>query len=77
MAEILLEAKDKNADFLIVHGLEDLYLFDRKQKDVERLIGRDISIPVLTKSQFIAILEGEKDRKSLGFHNHKIDVTFL
>lgn len=75
--EILLEAKDKNADFLIVCNTEELDIFDKKQKMIEKLVGRDINLPVITQEQFMLLLNGEKDIQTLGFQSHKIKVTFL
>lgn len=74
---ILLEAKDNNADFIVVKSEDAFKLFDNKQKDIEKTIGRDIQLPVITLTQFNNILKGEKDAKTLGFNNHKVAVSFL
>jgi len=75
--EILLEAKDKNADFLVVQNKEDLAIFDGMQKKIESVVNRDINLPVITEKQFLMLLEGEKNIKTLGFNKHKIKVSFL
>jgi len=69
---ILLEALDKNADFLIVHNKEDLVLFDGKQKSIEKTMGRDIQLPVLTQNEFIQLLQGAKK-----ITPHTIKISFL
>ncbi len=74
---ILLEAKDKNADFLIVNSEKELDIFDKKQKNIEKTMGRDILLPIVTKDQFIKLLSGEKDNKKLGFDKHSTQITFL
>ena len=74
---ILLEALDNNADFLIVNTGEDLSLFDGKQKQIEKTMGREIGLPVLTRGQFIKILSGEKDKNTLGINTHKVNLSFL
>ena len=74
---ILLEALDNNADFLIVNTGEDLSLFDAKQKQIEKTMGREINLPVLTRGQFIKLLSGEKDKNTLGLNNHKVKLPFL
>lgn len=74
---ILLEALDNNADFLIVNTGEDLSLFDAKQKQIEKIMGREIDLPVLTRGQFIKLLSGEKDKNTLGLNNHKVKLPFL
>jgi len=75
--EILLEAKDKNADFLIVSDNDALSIFDAKQKKIETVVNRDINLPVITEAQFLMLLDGQKDVKKLGFDTHKIKVSFL
>ena len=75
--EILLEAKDNDADFLIVRGKSDLMLFDGEQKKIEQVMNREIDIPVMTQAQFKMLLEGEKNASVLGFDAHKVKVPFL
>ena len=75
--EILLEAKDKSVDFLIVQNDDDLAIFDGKQKQIEKVVNREINLPVITEKQFSMILEGEKDTKVLGFHQHKVKINFM
>ena len=75
--DILLEAKDKNADFIIVNNNKDLDTFDKLQNKIESKVGRDINLPVITQEQFLMLLEGEKDINTLNFINHKVKVSFL
>ncbi|MGB3749945.1 MAG: DUF5644 domain-containing protein [Arcobacteraceae bacterium] len=75
--KILLEAKDRNADFLIVQDQKDLEIFDAMQKKIETVVNRDIDLPVITEAQFVMLLQGEKNISSLGFLNHTIKVPFL
>jgi len=75
--EILLQAKDLNADFIVVRGKGDLLLFDGEQKKIEKAVGREINLPVVSQEQFKRLLEGEKDTASLGFDKHRIKVSFL
>ena len=74
---ILLEAVDNNADFLILNDENDFALFDAKQKKIEKTMGREINLPVLTRDQFLQLLEGEKDKNKLGLKQHKVKVPFL
>jgi len=75
--DILLQAKDENADFLVVRGAADVSLFDNKQKQIEEAVGREIDLPVISVDQFCKVLEGEKDKSVLGFDKHKVNVSFL
>ena len=75
--EILLEAKDKSVDFLIVQNDNDLAIFDGKQKQIEKVVNRDINIPIITEEQFVLLLKGEKNITTLSVVKHKIRVSFL
>lgn len=75
--EILLEAKDNNADFLIVRGKSDLMLFDSEQKKIEDAVNREIDLPVISQEQFKMLLEGEKNITTLGFDKHRVKISFL
>lgn len=75
--EILLEAKDKSADFLIVKDKNDLEIFDAKQLKIAKVVNREINLPVITQSQFEQLLKGENDTKKLGFDSHKIKISLL
>ncbi len=74
---MLLEAKDKNADFLIVEDQSLLTLLDQQQKKIECAIGREINLPVISSQQFVQLLQGQKDPKVLNFTEHKTPVSFL
>lgn len=69
---ILLEAKDNNADFLIVNDKEELQLFDAQQKNIEKAMGREINLPVLTRNEFIQLLQGDKQLSS-----RKVKIPFV
>ncbi len=68
---ILLEAKDKNADFLVVNNKTELKLFDAKQKSIESTMGREIDLPILTRDEFIQLLQGNTN-----FDSRKIKIPF-
>lgn len=74
---VLLEAKDRGADFLIVKDEADLAIFDAMQKQIEKAVNREIKLPVITQAQFVLLLQGEKDLTKLGFTSHKVKVAFI
>lgn len=76
-ANILLDAKDNNADFLIVNDEDIFKLFDNEQKEIEKTAGRQIDLPIVTFDQFSYLLSGEKDTQKLGFNKHKVTPNFL
>ncbi len=75
--DILLQAKDENADFIVVRGSSDIALFDGEQKRIEKVVGREINLPVVSKEQFSKLIQGEKNISELGFDNHKVKISFL
>lgn len=75
--EILLEAKDKNSDFLIVKDKKDLEIFDGMQSKIAKVVNREINLPVITQAQFEMLLRGEKDIAKLEFNRHKVKIEFL
>ncbi len=76
-AEVLLEAKDADADFILVGDMYSFSTLDAKQKQIEKYSGREISLPIVTKSQFAELINGQRDKKALGFDKHKVNVTFI
>lgn len=75
--DILLQAMDKNADFILVKNEKTRDFFDKNQKKMQHLTGREIGLSVLSQNQFIQLLEGEKDRSKLGFDDHKVKISFI
>lgn len=75
--KILLDALDNNADFIVVKDSDTLSILDGKQKEIEKAVGRDISLPVVSLDQFNNLVAGEKDTVKLGFDKHKVNISFL
>lgn len=75
--EILLQAKDENADFIVVRGNRDIAIFDGEQKRIEKVVGREIKLPVISKEQFSKLVQGERNKSVLGLDTHKVNVSFL
>ena len=75
--DILIQAKDANADFMLVKNNQTKEFFDKNQKKMEKLTGRELGLSIVSQDQFIQLLEGEKDAGSLGFNDHKVEVAFL
>jgi hypothetical protein len=75
--DILMQAKDNNADFVLVKNATTKEFFDANQGKMEKLIGRELGLSVISQDQFIQLLEGEKDRAKLGFDKHKVAVSFF
>ena len=69
-ATILLDAFDNNADFLLVDTNEDFYIFDYNRKQLEKLSGREIILPVIHKNELqkLAIANHTEAKKTLNKH---------
>lgn len=76
-ADILLQAKDNNADFLILKDEHLLNIFDKEQKKISKIVGREIDLVVISQNQFTQLLGGEKNKEVLGFNNHTVKIEFL
>lgn len=75
--QVLLDAKDNNADFIVVNDKNAFELFDAHQPKIEKAVGREINMPIVTLEQMAKLINGERDAKTLGFDNHKVNVSFL
>ena len=76
-ANVLLEAVDKNCDFLVVDDDFIFDIFDTHQKQIENVANRDIKLPILKIDEFAKILNGENNSKIIGLDKHKVPVNFL
>jgi heterodisulfide reductase subunit B len=71
---VLLEAKDNGADFMLVSSNEYLNIFDKQQKKIEKLVGREINLPIVSQEQFAKLMQGQEDNT---INEHKIKISFL
>lgn len=75
--DILMQAKDNNADFMLVKNEKTKEFFDKNQERMEKLTGRELGLSVVSQEQFVQLLQGEKDSAKLGFDTHKVKVSFF
>lgn len=75
-SEILLEAFDGSADFVLVDNENDFYIFDNYQKEMENLCGREIKIPIIhiSELQLLASEEYKEARKLLEAHKNNPEI---
>ena len=76
-ADILLEAFDKGADFLVVDNYESFYLFDKLQNDIEKVAQRDINLPIIHISELESLAKGKLHTIKDSLTNHKIKVNLI
>ena len=74
---ILLEAFDAGADLIVVDNDEDFYIFDYNRKELEKICGREVAIPVLhiNELQKLAIGKHEEVKKTL--ENHHVNPEII
>ncbi len=58
VSTIMLDAFDQNADLLIVDNDDLFYLFDYNRKELSRVAGRDVKIPILHKNELVKLVNG-------------------
>ncbi len=71
----LTEAMDGNADFVVTPCPLCHLNFDVKQHEAGKVIGRDISMPILHLAQMVGLALGI-DQKELGLHHNVTKASF-
>ena len=74
---ILLDAFDSNADFLLVDTIEDFYVFDYNRKQIEKISGREIILPVIHVNELQQLASGKHDEARKTLNKHKIDPEII
>ena len=75
-SKILLDAFDSGADFLVVDNEEDFEIFDTNRAELEKVSGRNITLPILHKNELINLAIGEHTlvKKSLEKHTSNPEI---
>jgi len=70
-SKIMLDAFDNGADLLVVDNEQDFFIFDTERKNLEKVSGREITIPVIHKNELekLAIGEHESVKELLKMHS--------
>ena len=74
---ILLDAFDNNADFLVVDSNEDFYIFDYNRKELEKICGREILLPVIHKNELQKLAIGEHKTAKQTLDKHQINPEII
>lgn len=69
-AEVILDAFDNGADFMVVDNEHDFYLFDGKRNELQRVSGREVNLPVIHSNELSKLVCGLHDevQKTLSLH---------
>lgn len=74
---ILLDAFDNNADFLLVDNDADFYIFDYNRKQLEKVCGREILIPVIHKNELQKLAIGKHSDAKDTLVKHQINPEII
>ena len=75
LSEIIFDAYDSGADFLLVGSQKEFELFDGKKGEICNFFGRNLSgFYVLKCDEFLALAKGEKPQS---LSEHKLKVTLI
>lgn len=75
-SQIMIDAFDNGADFLLVDDEDLFYLFDYNRKELEKVSGREILLPVLHSHEFIKLINGSfiSVQETLNKHIQKLEI---
>ena len=74
---ILLDAFDNNADFLVVDTNEDFYIFDYNRKQIQKLCGREILLPIIHRNELQKLISGEYKEAKKTLTKHQINPEII
>ncbi|MDD3462979.1 MAG: heterodisulfide reductase [Sulfurospirillaceae bacterium] len=73
----MLDMFDTASDFIIAKDARSFMMFDTHQKDIEKVVGREIGLATLTLPQVLLMGLGVTDQKTLGLNTHTIRATLI
>lgn len=76
-AEVILDAYDQAADFLLVDKEEYFYLFDNNISFLEKVSNREIRLPVVYVNELILLVEGKHKEVKISLDKHIIKIDLL
>jgi len=74
---ILLDAFDTNADFLLVDTFEDFYIFDYNRKQIEKISGREILLPIIHINEFQKLASGDHKEAKKTLEKHQVNPEII
>lgn len=74
---ILLEAFDAGADLIVVDNDEDFYIFDYNRKELEKICGREVAIPVVHINELQKLVSGNHKEAKLTLEKHQVNPELI
>lgn len=76
-AEVILDAFDNGADFMVVDNEHDFYLFDGKRSELQRVSGREVNLPVIHSNELSKLVCGLHDEAQKTLVQHSINPQLI
>ncbi len=76
-SQVMLDAFDNGADFIVVDNSETFYLLDSNRKELEKVSGREIVLPVIHSSELVKLASGEHEEVKKSLSLHSIDPEII
>lgn len=74
---MILDAFDNNADFLVVDNDNAFYLLDYNRKELEKVSGREITLPIIHVNELQKLAIGSHDEAKTTLEKHIINPELI
>jgi len=76
-ANVILDAFDNSADLLVVDNDDVFYLFDYNRKELERVSGREVILPIIHVNELQKLAFGLHDEVKMTLEKHIINPELI
>jgi len=76
-AQVMLDAFDNNADFIVVDNIQAFYLLDFNRKELEKVSGREILLPVIHSNELSKLVCGLHDEAKKTLVQHAVNPDLV
>jgi len=76
-ADVLLDAFDNSTDLLVVDNDDAFYLFDYNRKELERVCGREIPLPIIHVNELQKLAHGSHEAAKVTLERHIINPELI
>jgi len=76
-ADVLLDAFDNSVDLLVVDNDDAFYLFDYNRKELERISGREIILPIIHVNELQKLAYGLHDEVKTTLERHIVNPELI
>ncbi len=74
---LMLDMFDNAADFVVVNDARSFVMFDEHQKELEKVVGREIQLSIFSLAEILLLSLGITDKKRVGLDNHTIKTNII